>query len=176
MSVRTAYSLKQGVAYAGMPYDLNDKDTESAINTEASASIPFGVFVLQDSANDDGAKLMSGSTDVPLGCVIKSDNYAAAWTDSQGTVHGELGSGGLAPGAQMGIAYRGRIYVVSETDAVKGDPLWIRYSASGPNTQPGSVGNATGTGRTIHISGKYLATCTAGSVVAIDFDCVSAHI
>lgn len=178
MAVQTSYSTQMANAFAGMKFDLNDDGdvVDAAINTEDSASIPFGVFVASDSSSDDGAKLMSGSTDDILGVVLFSQNYARTYTAPDGTVIGQLDADGLVPGVAFGVMRKGRVYVKSEAAAAKGDPVWVRYSANSPNLQVGAVTNADDTGHTVQVAGKYVRSCGAGDIVPIDFDTTVAPI
>lgn len=179
MSVQTTYSVNPAIAFAGQKADNSSFDVDSMISTDTS-SIPFGVFVASDSASgaagDQSAKMPAASGAVLMGVLMHSFDYARTWTDPSGTTHGELDSTGLKAGAHLNVMRRGRIYVTSETAAAVGDPVHVRYSANGGNTQLGAVRNAADAGHTIDMTGKarYVSTCSASGLAVIELDMTNA--
>lgn len=171
-----SYADTPAVAFAGMLGDGTRHVIETRISVEASASIPFGAFVVSDTADgagDAGAKMPSASSGQAFfGPVVHSFDYAPQWTDLQGVTHGDLTSTGLAPKAKLNTLVKGRIWVLAETACAPGDPVWVRYTTDGGSpawTQQGQVGNATGTGRTIDMSAKarFLTTLAAPAQGAV---------
>lgn len=155
---QTSYTTAIAVAIQGMIGDNSGaKQIESKLNGEASASIPFGCFVVTD-GTDHGAKLPSASSGQAfLGPVVHAHAYARTWTDANGVVHGEVDGTGLLPKVEMNVMVRGRIWVPCETAWNVGDPVFVRYTTDGgspANTQAGQVGNASGTGRTLDLTAK----------------------
>lgn len=159
--VQTTYGTTLPVAFAGMRADNADANVDSYLNAEASAEMPFGVFVaVGGSLGDQGAILPAASTAKLLGVLQHAHGFAIG--TQQGTT-------GLKAGVQLPILTRGRIWVVSETAAAPGDPVFVRYAAGAGGTQLGAVRNATVASEMIDHSSKakYLTTCLAGGLAII---------
>lgn len=168
-----SYNALIPVAFAGMKADaaIYRDFVESKINAD-SVSIPFGVFVAQGgSIGDPGAILPAGSGAVLLGLLVHAFNYARTWTDSNGT-HGELDSVGLVPGAALNVMVKGRMYVTVEEAVAIGDPVFVRYSANGGNTQKGAVRKSDDAGHTINLGkGRFVSSqATPGGLAIIEID------
>lgn len=158
--MQTSYSVEPSVAIEGMLSDASPKQVETRISTDA-ASIPFGRFVVADAGGDAGeksAKMPSASSGQAfLGPVVSSMSYSPSWTDRDGNVHGDLDADGLVPGAILNVLVKGRIWVPCETGCAVGDPVFVRYTTDGGSPaliKKGAVGNASGTGRTLDLTGK----------------------
>src|SRR5688500_17276121 len=110
MTVQTTFSDAPAAGYAGMLDSNVAHDIITMINAEASASIPFGAGVVfkgtPTTAKD--AVLPAAETDVPVGIVVHSHNYARVWTNDAGTEFGELDADGLKPAAFLNVLRRGR--------------------------------------------------------------------
>lgn len=171
---QTSYSYTMSAAIAGMLADASPKAVDTGINKD-SASVPFGVFVAFKSGQDAGDQacaMPSGSTDKLKGVVLYSNQYAVDWTDPSGAHHGELDATGLRAGASLNVLRRGRVYMTSESNFAYGDPVFVRYSANGGNTQLGAVRNADDSGHTIDATSKarYVSSGSAGDLAIIEID------
>lgn len=157
---QTSYLSAQPVAYPGMKGDAVPDTVETRINAESSAEIPFGVFVASGgSVGDPGCILPAAATlKLVLGVVLHSHAY------SKGT-SGELGTTGLKPKTAMNILVKGRVWVLSETTAAVGDPVFVRYASGAGGTQLGAVRNAAVSSETIDLTskGRYVTSCTVSS-------------
>lgn len=158
------YLSAQPVAYVGMKGDAVPSTVETRINATASTEIPFGVFVVSGgSVGDPGAVLPSASTlKLVLGVVLHSHAY------SKGTL-GELGTAGLKPKTAMNILVKGRVWVMSETTAAVGDPVFVRYATGVGGTQLGAVRNATVSSEMIDLTskGRYVTSVASAPGLAL---------
>jgi hypothetical protein len=157
------------IAYPGLKGDGSMDVVETRVNADTD-SIPFGVFVAAGgSIGDGGAVLPTGSTDKLFGPVVHSHTYARVWTDSDGNDHGELDAVGLTPKALLNVMVKGRIWVMSETTADVGDPVFVRYAAGVGGTQLGAVRNATVSSEMIDLTAKarYLTSVASAPGLAL---------
>lgn len=164
MSQTTAKST-MAVAFPGMLADnTNLRDCRSLINVEAGAEVPFGVVVCEI-AGAQQAELPdeAGDNFELAGVVVHSHSYAPGL---------ELGTVGLKAGAVMSVLNRGRIYVLSETAAAKGDRGHVRIVAGAGGTQLGAIRNAAVGGETIDATKaiRYMETISAPGLVIVEVD------
>lgn len=117
----TVSSMQPG--FPGLVADTDlGKKTVTRVSEEATAEIPFGVFVAEGTATDQAA-LLAANTDVLAGVVVHSHAYAKP---------DELGDTGLKPKVTLGCLTRGTIWVLVEsTLPVKGDEVHVRAVAAG---------------------------------------------
>src|SRR5262245_5752386 len=107
MSVQTSYSREMTIAIAGMIADAHlNHSIDTKVSAEASAEIPFGVFIVKKATGGDlTAVLPATNATLPIaGLVLYSVDY------SKGD-NGELGDTGLKPEALLNVMRRGRAYV-----------------------------------------------------------------
>lgn len=139
----------------------------TAINTEASTPIPFGVVVVQNSdaaylTNTQAAKLPTASGDVVMG-VAAFDPVSTADLDTT--------TEGLNPGVSFRVVHGGRVLVKSETAVVKGARPFFRITASGGNTQLGAIRANADSGNAVELKGAYFhESGSAGSLVWMEID------
>src|ERR1051326_898566 len=136
-------------------------------NAEASASIPIAsavVYKPSGATSDLDATLPANSTDKVAGIVAQSDDYAPAYTDLQGNVHGQLDATGIVKGALMNVVRDGWVWVKCHTGSVPGDRLFVAYNATGSTyTAVGQLGNVAESSHAIDASakGEWKSTSTA---------------
>jgi len=127
MGVQSSYSRTMTAAYAGMLADDGEHDIIPMLNSEASASIPFGVGVKKGTGDSD-ALLPSAETDEIVGFTVHGHNYTI------GTTTSDLDSNGdMRPGCVMNVLRKGRIWVTARKGAVVAfaSRLWVRAVAGG---------------------------------------------
>ncbi len=138
MAQTTAPSFDMAPGLPGMKADAAPERILSRVNTEASAEIPFGVFVIKDTAAQPststaiGVKLPAASTDsVKLeGIAVRSAHH-----DETG-----IGTVGLKPGILFGVEAEGCRWMRTEQAVTRADPVFCRFATgSGTNTQLGAV-------------------------------------
>jgi hypothetical protein len=155
------YSISPARAIAGMiAHVMEADDIVSAVNAEASAEIPFGVFVKAGTA-ERTALLLSASTDKPLGVVVWRKWYEKTL---------DLGTTGVKAGVRIDVMRKGRIWVTCETAMALADGVHIRYG--GAPVPKGAVRNATVASETIDGSkiAKPVTVLAAAGLVALDVD------
>lgn len=172
MSVQTTFSDAPAAGYEGMLDSNLAHDIVTMVNAEASASIAFGrgvVFKGTPTTAKD-AVLPSAETDVPVGIVVHSHNYARTWTNADGTEYGELDSTGVKPGAAISVLRRGRILVVCEDGCEIGDKLWIRAVGSTPPEHLGGLNSADDGTDMIDATanGTWMSNASAGGLAWLD--------
>jgi hypothetical protein len=161
------YTTTIGKAFAGMLADTSEMVIETRVNADV-VSIPFGKFVeTGGSVGDQGAVLTVGSGKI-LGPVVHAHNYGRTFTDSSGVVHGELDATGLVPKSVMNVLVKGRIWVLSETAAAVGDPVFVRKDTGEAGESLGSVANAADEADMIDLTAKarYITSVSSASVAA----------
>ena len=174
MPVQTTYTdyalATAGVPFAGMLADNGDDvGIKPMINAEASAQIAFGEPVARYAAGGPAtAKKLATSADIVAGIVVQSNAYSNA-------PGGDLGTTGLNPGAMMNVLRSGRIWALCTTGCAIGDRLFVSYTAGGPYTAAGQLGNVTQALTTIDCTTKaeWQTAAAAGVVAILDCDFVN---
>lgn len=161
---QTQVDATQPIGIVGQLADFQsnaDASVDTATSEEATASIPFGVFVAEGDA-DDGAVLMSGAGDVIKGIVTHGHGFERLT---------ELASDGLKPLTTFGVLAKGRIYVIANTDIAKGDEVHVCHTANTGYTI-GQAGNAGVTNKTLDISAwaRWKTTGVKGTVLVLEID------
>lgn len=169
MAIQTTVSVGPAQGYPGML----DAAAEHLIVTgrnDDSVSIPFGKAVIWDPsspATDISVTLPAGSQTSPvMGIVMFSQKYARAWTDSAGTVHGDLDATGLVNGTMMNVVRRGRILVTAASTVVAGvNKLYVRSVAVLGETLGALEGAADSTDMIdCTAQGTWMSSATAGGL------------
>lgn len=152
--MQTTYSSAMAKGLPGMLADLNrNKHVESHVNGEASAEIPFGVVVAKHATIDAKVILPADADAVLLGVALRSDSYAPTY---------DLGDDGIKPKVPVSVLTSGMVYMFPEGTVAKNDPVYVRHTASGGNTQKGAVSNAAGTGLMLWRGARWMEGGTAG--------------
>src|SRR5688572_11716891 len=122
-ATQTSVSDRMAVAFPGMRSDASrDNNCRSYVSEEASAEVPFGVFVGQGT-DEEGALLLAATTDRVIGATLHSHAYAKDQ---------ELGDDGLKPGVTLAVASRDRAWICAESGAITpADSVFIRCVAAG---------------------------------------------
>lgn len=161
---QTSYSTNQPVAYAGMKYDAQMMDVVDARTSgEASAEIPFGVFVAKKATGGDlTAVLPATNATLPIaGLVLHSHAYGKG-------ANADLGDSGLKPNAVLNCMVKGRAWVAVPAAVAYGDRVHVFYAGS---SQKGSVKNAAVASETFLLNNARFITSTSGAgFAAIEFD------
>jgi hypothetical protein len=149
-------------AFAGMLADAGPNDVITRIQAEASAEMPFGIMVAEGAADEAGILPVDGTSKF-AGLLMHSHAYAK---DT------ELGTVGIKPKAVLSILRKGRAWVTVEETVAKGDPVFIRHTASGGNTQKGAFRKSadTATATDLTKKGVYLTAATAGNLALVEID------
>jgi len=107
-----------------------------------------------------------------MGIAIHSHNFAQSWTDSNGTVQGEVDATGIMPGVVFGVLRKGRILVTAATAVVAGvSKLWVR-AVAGLGETYGALEDADDTTDMIDCTtkGTWMSTAAAGSLAWLEVD------
>jgi hypothetical protein len=140
----------------GAPCDLDaerNNRTDTYINEEASAGIPFGFVVKLGSNNVDGglvngAKLPSAKTDKLIGFSTWSPGFSRGSRSGSGD---EVDDTGIRPKVHFGVTERGALWILPEEDLVPGDQVHARVTANSGKL-PGMIGKTDDGVRTIDIT------------------------
>lgn len=155
------------IAVPGLVADNSmSKDAVSCYSAEASAGIPFGVMVAQDSAADDAVSLPNAQNDLLKGVVM----YHQAYCRPQ-----ELDDDGLQPATHMSVLRRGRVWVRVEDAVTPSSGVHVRRTA-GVGEQLGAF-RGTGDGTdTIEITdfAKFMTSADAGELAVLELDMTNA--
>lgn len=114
-------SLKQG--YEGRPGLLDPSARQQSVRNESGSDIaPGRLCVVTGGSDIPSVKLISASTDRPLGVALNT------------TMAGDIDI--ALPDADVGtILYRGPVYVIPEVAVDPSDPVYVRHTAhSSPGT------------------------------------------
>lgn len=159
---QTSITTRMAKGFPGMISDASrDTNIRSYVSQEASAEIPFGVFVGQGS-DDDGMVLLAATTDKVIGLLTHSNAYAKDI---------ELGDVGLKPTVVGGVMSRGRAFVYVEEAVTPASPVLIRAIAVNPE-RAGATRDTADASDTIDASkwARFIETATGAGFVEIEFD------
>ncbi len=175
MSIQTSVTVAPLKGYAGM-LDTAAPSVIATARNSASASIPFGKAVIWDPsapATERDVTLPAGSQTSPvMGIVVHSHNFSRTWTDSSGSVHGELDSTGLTENTIFGVLRKGRIMVTAATAVVAGvSRLYVRSVATVGETL-GALEDAADASDMIDCTaqGQWMSTVSAGELAWLEVD------
>lgn len=159
---QTSVSVNAAAAFAGLIGDAGDDAyVRSYVNGEASAEIPYGVFVVIDSSEDHEADLPTADTDLPCGVVLHSHAYAK---------DNELGTTGLKPDVTMSVLQRGRVWVATEDAVDPGDAVRIRKVAGGSEQLGAFRAAADGTDTMVATNARWLTSTSGAGFALLEFD------
>lgn len=159
--VQSTYAAALAVAIEGAIADNSFRDYFSGINADA-VELPFGSWLaFGGSVGDQGLILPAASTAKIVG--VHLHNFVFAQTR-------QLGTTGVKVGNQITALTTGHIWVISETVAAPGDPVFIRYAAGAGGTRLGATRNAAVSSETIDYTAraKYITTAAAAGLAIID--------
>jgi hypothetical protein len=153
--MQTTYSTDPAVGYAGLEVDTEPSRKLHAINEEVAA-IPFGVALVRGT-DGDKAKLPAAAGDALKLLGIALSTY---WQDNRSL----SGSAGVAAGDVCTVIEEGAVWALPEQDVVKGDPVFMRITANGGNTQLGALRKDVDSGNAVRLRNAYWdSVATAGS-------------
>ena len=130
-------------AIAGMIADSAKTDTISAFSGESSATIAFGLGLVNP-GSERVAKLPAASTDIFMG--------VSAWDLDHQPDTGALDlvsglAGGILPKGDLKVLRKGRLFVVVDPSVNSITPFkdrgFVRYATNGGNTTIGAFSNVT---------------------------------
>lgn len=134
----------------------------SKTNKEASASMPFGIMVKQGTLDDD-ILLITAAANKLAGVTTWAHDFART---------SELDTGGVKPGATVGVVWQGPVLVLPEDAVTPSSGVHVRINANGGNTQPGAFRGAADATHSIDCTGfaRWLTSgsSTAPAVVFVD--------
>lgn len=158
---QTTYPLAQARGFPGMAASLRDDEYISRVNTDTE-EIPFGVMVQQDGSNEAGALLLTATNNVLLGFAQHAHAYEVYGT-----------SGGIAPGVAVSVKTEGDIFVVTEENVTKGDPVYVR-AVAGEGEVAGACRKSTDSTDCILLLGAYFDETSTDKFARVHFD-MDAH-
>lgn len=161
MAPQTSVTTEHVAAFPGMPAD-DDFESESMIQGEASAEIPFGVFVGQGTDDSEFIKL-AAITDKVVGVLIHHHGFQ---------VDGELGTTGVKPDTPCTIMTRGRVWMTTEEAVTRGSGVLIRAIAGGAEVA-GQVRDTADASDLIDASKWARFKSSGSSLVIVEFDVVN---
>lgn len=156
---QTSYSRDMTQAFPGMFGDAANRRVVSAINAEASASFPAGIFVAEGSSDQDGrqAILQADGNSKLMGVVV---NYANRENDAD-----------IAPDNMADVLEEGAIWVLCEEAMAVGNAVYARHTANGAGKlQKGAVRNDSDTSNATLVKGARVldpGTSSASGGVAL---------
>lgn len=156
---QTSYAAAPGIGFPGQIADNAPTDVITRANGESSAGIPFGVAVAFG-VNDSEAILLVDANSKIAGIAIRSHAYDPNFDLNT--------SRDLAPNAVFAIGRKGHFYVTVEESVAPGDPVFVRHTANGGNTQKGAFRKSSDSSNAVEITrAKYLSTAGAGGIALV---------
>lgn len=132
-----------------------DMQSLTAKATETVAGIAFGLGVVYGTG-DDQCKVPTSGTDKPIGFTVFEHKR-----EVNGTVKYNQYDTAL-------VMRRGELWVKAEVDVVKGDPVFIRHTASGLNTTLGKARNTNDSSTALAVpNATFITSGVAGTFVKI---------
>ncbi|RKI32161.1 hypothetical protein D7Y27_36545 [Corallococcus sp. AB004] len=142
----------------GFPGQLAEHDTPQRIvsrfNAEATAAIPWGVLVAEDTASAQGVKLLAAATDKVAGVTVYSARHG--YEAYSGT--------GLKPKEILNVLAQGAVLVRVEQAVVKGDRAFARFAGTG---QKGAFRKDADTANAVELKGAMYLTSAAANGIAV---------
>jgi hypothetical protein len=167
---QTSYSIEHAGAYEGGRATSGPCVAVAGLNKQG-AEVKFGRFVALvpggSNANLTGLKpndyvpfgLLAGGASKILGVLIH--DMAHEDTIPQGVQ-------GVADGKMGSILKQGTIYVKAEVAMLPGDPVFVRHTANGGNTDLGLIRNDADTANAVQVTqAEVMGTRDANGLVAI---------
>lgn len=179
MGFQTTISEFPVIGYSGTMAAGVDANALTMKNVEASTSIPFGfavAFKTSSPTTDLDALLPAAQADKIAGLVKFSHAYARSFTDTAGTVIGDLDGTGLRPNALLSVVRSGRMLVKCESGCKPGDYLFVRAAGTGVGGgTKGCLENAADASNMVDCSkqGTWVSTAVAGALAYLEFDFVN---
>lgn len=147
--------------YPGMESDASrDQNNRSYVSEEASAEIPFGVFVGQGAA-DDGMLLLAATSDKVIGVLLATGALPKDLA---------LGDTGLKPKMTGTVKSRGRCFVYVEEAVTPASSPLIRCIATG-GEKAGSLRDTADASDCLAAPWiRILGTTTGAGFVEVEYD------
>lgn len=148
MTVALAGMLADG---AGSPHDIVSR-------ANIADEIVFGVAVADIAGDEDTIELPDSSGAKICGIAMRSLTVeeGAASVDNAYPVN-----------SKCAIVKKGRVWVIVEKAVSVDDAVYVRYTASGGNTQLGAFRDDDDTSKALQITNARFVTSTSGSGIAI---------
>lgn len=158
---QTSVSIQQTVSFAGMAGDTaHMRDAKSYVNAEASAEIPFGLLVVQGTAEQD-AKIPAAQSDLAVGIALHSHSFQK---------DNELGDTGIKPDVVFSAMTRGRVWVAVDEAVALTDTPRVRMSGAGAGTfRKTSAGGVT---KALAGSARFLTATSGAGLALLEIDCL----
>lgn len=155
----------QAEVFAGTLVEDEPHMVESAVNAEATASMPFGLLV-KKGTNDRDA-LIATSTGTPLGIVLHSQGYAKAYGDFAG----EVDTVGVVAGVQLNVLRKGVCYVLLSENSITPASAVRCYVVADTGHALGTFGKTADGGKTTLLANaRFLDSGGAGDRVRLYVD------
>lgn len=165
------------IGSAGQLADLHtvsDGDVVSGTNTEASASIPFGVMCTRDTANDGGIKLAASLANVQNAAgILVNENIFDVTTQLDDVTVNTNAQSAIKVGVTGSVMRRGRIIVIPESSGAETAAVRVRTSGAG---QIGCfTGGAAVVGQTINLgpAAKWIGAPVAGQPSVVEINAIN---
>lgn len=158
---QTSVSEAPTAAFQGMLADTGPNNDVASFVNESTSEIPFGVMVMQGTA-DDQCKPLAATTDKLIGIVVHSHAYDK---------DNELGSTGLKQYVSVGVLRKGRIWVPVEEAVTPASSVLVRAVAGGSEVA-GAFRDTADSTDCIDISqfARYRSTTTGAGLALVEID------
>ena len=156
--VQLDYSSSMAAGFPGMKADLEHGYTRSY---SATVDVPPGCVVSRAGA-DDRCKLPTnaGEAGALLGVALHSHTLA---NDASGVAK-------YVDGDTVSVLRKGTVYVQAEEAVAEGDPVYVRHTANGGNTQLGAVRKSADTGCVLVPGLMFRTSAALGKVSVLEIN------
>jgi hypothetical protein len=155
MPVQTSYSATLSPGFPGLTFESARNTDTAATQSEASAEVPFGVFVARAATPDALLRprllQLAASGDAILGATLHSHAYNRE-TD--------LGATGVKPQVVMDVRVAGTLWMLCEEDMAVTDAVYARYATGAGGSTRGALRNDADTASARLVKGARLLTPT----------------
>lgn len=159
---QTTYNEFPVASVIGMVSANGPKSVESR---QAETAITVGTFVLMGTA-DDQAKAIPDAT-AALGNCLGVAKYDAARSPYATTPANDAGAGSYAIGDDVDVLRKGKVWVWTENAATKGNPVYVRCTASG-NSINGQARDGTATNFVQHPTAVFMTSTGGAGLVLVE--------
>lgn len=153
---QTAYAINlAAVAFPGQPVDIQgNRDVLSVLNV--LAAVPYGVLLVQDTANMGGFDKLTGKVPATTGSVSTLGSALGVTMADQARPQDPSVVLPTYPiKSAVSVMKKGRIWVTVEEAVNDGDQAFVRFASGAGGTQLGAFRKSADTATAVALPGAY---------------------
>ena len=161
---QTSYNEFPATMLIGQVTENNLRQKKSAF---ALAAITVGTFVLTGTADDQCKAIPDATAALGLGTCLGVAAYDAARSPYSTAISNDAGAGQYLAGDDVPVLRNGEIVMWSENACTKGNPVYVRTTASGTSIN-GQVRDGAATSFVLHPTATFASSTTAAGLAKVE--------